>query len=36
VIGPFFLCGTHCDIDTYLDMLELFAVPQIGGNNVIF
>jgi hypothetical protein len=36
VIGPFFLAERTVTSTTYLDMLELFAVPQIGGNNVIF
>jgi hypothetical protein len=36
VIGPFFFAECTVTSTTYLDMLELFAVPQIGGNNVIF
>jgi hypothetical protein len=36
VIGPFFFAERTVTSTTYLDMLELFAVPQICGNNAIF
>jgi hypothetical protein len=36
MIGPFLFAERTVTSTTYLDMLELFAVPQIGGNNVIF
>jgi hypothetical protein len=36
VIGPFFFAERTVTSTTYLDMLELFAVSQIGGNNIIF
>jgi transposase len=36
VIGPIFFAECTVKSTTYLDMLELFAVPQIGGNSVIF
>jgi hypothetical protein len=36
VIGPFSFTEHTVTSTTYLDMLEPFVVPQIGGNSVIF
>jgi hypothetical protein len=36
VIGPYFFAERNVTSHNYLDMLELFAVPQIDDDNVIF